>query len=176
MGIYRIVEYLKTEHKWENYFFVVISIITLLLGCLMLTGALVVKDNIPVTLYLCQYYLIKMRNYLNYHYAYMIYEINYLTMKKIKKKDKTDKKAKGFLKENLLLDKIMKIVSILCTSIERLLHMKNLKNVNSKLLYTCEDILKPLTEYVRKNKMLIGFVISFTKKHIFELSIEVKFL
>ena len=135
-----------------------------------------IKDNIPVTLYLCQYYLIKMRNYLNYHYAYMIYEINYLTMKKIKKKDKTDKKAKGFLKENLLLDKIMKIVSILCTSIERLLHMKNLKNVNSKLLYTCEDILKPLTEYVRKNKMLIGFVISFTKKHIFELSIEVKFL
>ncbi|MGM9969012.1 MAG: preprotein translocase subunit SecE [Anaeroplasma sp.] len=48
MGIYRIWEYLKTEHKWENYFFVVISLITLILGCLILTGSLVVKDNFPV--------------------------------------------------------------------------------------------------------------------------------
>ena len=135
-----------------------------------------IKDNIPVTLYLCQYYLLKMKNYLNFHYSYMIYEINYLTMKKIKKKDKSDKKAKGFLKENLLLDKIMKIVYILCNNIERLLHLKTLKNSNSKLIYTCEDILKPLMEYVAKNKMLIGFIISFTTKHSFELSIEVKFL
>ena len=134
------------------------------------------KGNIPVTLYLCQYYLIKMRKFLNFHYAYMIYEINYLTLRTMKRKDKSDKKAKGFLKENLLLDKIMKIIYILCTNIERLLHMKNLKNSNSKLLYTCEDILNPLIEYVEKNKTLIGFIISFTKKHRFELSIEVKFL
>ena len=134
------------------------------------------KENLNVSLYLCQYYLIKMRNDLDFHYAYMIYELNYLTMKKIKLKDKSDKKAKGFLKENLLLDKIMKIISILCTNIERLLYMKNLKNSNSKLLYTCEDILNPLTEYVEKNTTLIGFIISFTKKHRFELSIEVKFL
>ena len=73
----------------------------------------------------------------------------------MKRKDKSDKKAKGFLKENLLLDKIMKIIYILCTNIERLLHMKNLKNSNSKLLYTCEDILNPLIEYVEKNKTLI---------------------
>ena len=75
------------------------------------------KGNIPVTLYLCQYYLIKMRKFLNFHYAYMIYEINYLTLRTMKRKDKSDKKAKGFLKENLLLDKIMKIISILCTNI-----------------------------------------------------------
>lgn len=48
MGINRIAEYLKTEHKWENYLFVVVSIITLLLGGLMLSGSLVVKDNFPL--------------------------------------------------------------------------------------------------------------------------------
>ena len=47
-GKSRILEYLKTEHKWENYLFVVVSIVTLLLGILMLTGGLVVKDDFPV--------------------------------------------------------------------------------------------------------------------------------
>lgn len=47
-GKSRILEYLSTEHKWENYLFLVISIVTLLLGTLILTGALVVKDTFPV--------------------------------------------------------------------------------------------------------------------------------
>ena len=48
LGINRIGEYLKEEHKWENYLFVIVSLITLLLGCLMLSGTLVVKENFPV--------------------------------------------------------------------------------------------------------------------------------
>lgn len=44
----RILEYLKTEHKWENYVFVIVALATLLLGCLILEGALVVKDNFPI--------------------------------------------------------------------------------------------------------------------------------
>ncbi len=47
-GKSRIMEYLKTEHKWENYLFLAVSVITLLIGVLMLTGALVVKNNFPV--------------------------------------------------------------------------------------------------------------------------------
>lgn len=47
-GKSRILEYLKTEHKWENYLFVVVSLVTLLLGILMLTGALVVKEDFPL--------------------------------------------------------------------------------------------------------------------------------
>lgn len=47
-GKSRILEYLKTEHKWENYLFLFVSIVTLLLGVLMLTGALVVKEDFPL--------------------------------------------------------------------------------------------------------------------------------
>ena len=135
-----------------------------------------IKENLAVTLYLSQYYLIKSRNEMSYYHAYMIYEINYLTMRKIKKRDRGDKKSKMFLKENLLLEKIMKIIMIMCNNIEMLLHLKNIKNTNSKMLFSCEDILYPLIEFVEKNKELIGFINDYTKKHIYELSIEVKFL
>ncbi len=47
-GKSRIAEYLKEEHKWENWLFLVVSTITLLLGVLILTDVLVVKDTIPV--------------------------------------------------------------------------------------------------------------------------------
>lgn len=47
-GKSRIMEYLKTEHKWENYLFLFVSVVTLLLGVLMLTGALVVKEDFPL--------------------------------------------------------------------------------------------------------------------------------
>lgn len=48
LGVYRIGEYLKEEHQWENWLFLVISIITLLLGCLMLNGALQVRSDFPL--------------------------------------------------------------------------------------------------------------------------------
>lgn len=48
MGIYRIGEYLKEEHKWENWVFLVVSIIVLLLGLLILNGSLIVRDNFPL--------------------------------------------------------------------------------------------------------------------------------
>ena len=47
-GISRIGEYLKEEHKWESYLFIVIALITLLLGCLILNGSLEVKNNFPL--------------------------------------------------------------------------------------------------------------------------------
>lgn len=48
LGVYRIAEYLKEEHEWENWLFLAISIITLVLGCLMLNGALQVKSDFPL--------------------------------------------------------------------------------------------------------------------------------
>ena len=44
----RIWEYIKTEHKWENYVFLVISVVTLILGVLILVGTLVVRSDFPV--------------------------------------------------------------------------------------------------------------------------------
>ena len=48
MGIYRISEYLKEEHKWENWVFLAVSVIVLALGLLILNGSLVVKENFPL--------------------------------------------------------------------------------------------------------------------------------
>lgn len=44
----RILEYLKTEHKWENYLFLAISLVVLMLGILILTGVLVVREDFPL--------------------------------------------------------------------------------------------------------------------------------
>lgn len=44
----RIMEYIKSTHKWENYLFLALSVLVLLLGCLILTGALVIKKDIPL--------------------------------------------------------------------------------------------------------------------------------
>lgn len=42
----RILEYLKETHKWENYVFLGFAVVVLVLGSLILTDTLVVKDNI----------------------------------------------------------------------------------------------------------------------------------
>lgn len=44
----RILEYLKTEHKWENYLFMFLSIAVLILGVFMLNGTLEVKPSVPI--------------------------------------------------------------------------------------------------------------------------------
>lgn len=45
-GRSRILEYLAEEHKWESYLFVVVGILTILVGGLIFSGALTVKENI----------------------------------------------------------------------------------------------------------------------------------
>jgi hypothetical protein len=92
-----------------------------------------IKRNIPVTLYLCQYYLIKRKHDLNFHYAYLLYEINYLTYKQVIHKYKT---KNFFLKSNLIYEKLTKIILSLTTNIEKLFYFKSLKNTNSKLLFS----------------------------------------
>lgn len=44
----RIWNYIKEEHKWENYVFLLISVVTLVLGVLILVGTLVVRPDFPV--------------------------------------------------------------------------------------------------------------------------------
>lgn len=41
----RIIEYLRETHKWENYAFLGFAVVVLVLGCLILTDTLVVKEN-----------------------------------------------------------------------------------------------------------------------------------
>ena len=48
LGIYRIGEYIKEEHKWENWVFLALSIVVLTLGMLILNGALSISDSFPV--------------------------------------------------------------------------------------------------------------------------------
>lgn len=48
LGFYRIAEYLKTEHKWENYLFVFVSLVVMVLGGMILSGSLVVKNSFPL--------------------------------------------------------------------------------------------------------------------------------
>ncbi len=44
----RILEYLKNEHKWENYVLLILSIMALMLGCLIINGTLEVSDSFPI--------------------------------------------------------------------------------------------------------------------------------
>lgn len=48
LGIFRIGDYLKEEHKWETWLFIAVSLITLMLGCLILNHSLLVKDDFPI--------------------------------------------------------------------------------------------------------------------------------
>ena len=41
----RIWQYLKETHKWENYVFLIFSVLVLVLGCLILTNALSVRQD-----------------------------------------------------------------------------------------------------------------------------------
>ncbi|MDE6946425.1 MAG: preprotein translocase subunit SecE [Anaeroplasmataceae bacterium] len=41
----RIWQYLKETHKWENYVFLIFAVLVLVLGCLILTSSLTVKEN-----------------------------------------------------------------------------------------------------------------------------------
>lgn len=44
----RIWEYLKTEHKWENYLFIFLSLALLVLGIFILNGTLQVNKSVPI--------------------------------------------------------------------------------------------------------------------------------
>lgn len=47
-GKSRIMEYLRTEHQWENYLFLIVSVVTLVLGFLIVDGTLVIKESFPL--------------------------------------------------------------------------------------------------------------------------------
>lgn len=44
----RIWQYIKESHKWENYVFVFFAVLVLILGILILTGALTMKGDMPL--------------------------------------------------------------------------------------------------------------------------------
>lgn len=44
----RILEYLKNEHKWENYVLLILSVMALMLGCLIINGTLEVSESFPI--------------------------------------------------------------------------------------------------------------------------------
>ena len=48
LGFYQIAEYLKNEHKWENFVFVGLSLVVMVLGGMILAGSLVVRDSFPI--------------------------------------------------------------------------------------------------------------------------------
>lgn len=44
----RLLEYLKNEHKWENYVLLALSLFAMVLGLLILNGTLHVNDDFPL--------------------------------------------------------------------------------------------------------------------------------
>ncbi|MGM9971476.1 MAG: preprotein translocase subunit SecE [Anaeroplasmataceae bacterium] len=44
----RILEYLKSEHKWENYVLLFLSLFALVLGCLIINETLTVNSDFPI--------------------------------------------------------------------------------------------------------------------------------
>lgn len=44
----RILEYLKNEHKWENYVLLALSLFSLVLGCLIINKTLIVSEDFPL--------------------------------------------------------------------------------------------------------------------------------
>ncbi len=44
----RLMEYLSTEHKWENFLFVFLSVAVLILGVFILNGTLEIKSTVPI--------------------------------------------------------------------------------------------------------------------------------
>lgn len=118
----------------------------------------------------------KRKNDLNFYFSYSIYELNALTIAKIKKIQKISKKSSNFVKENIIFEKIQKLVILLCSYFEKLLYYKSLKNSNSKLLFTCEDIINPLIHFVNKGKELRALITRYANANVFEHSIEIRFI
>lgn len=44
----RILEYLASEHKWENYLLLFLSLFALVLGCLIVNDTLTVNEDFPL--------------------------------------------------------------------------------------------------------------------------------
>lgn len=47
-GVSRLKQYIAEEHKWENFLFVFLSLLLLILGSLILNGAVTVRSGVPL--------------------------------------------------------------------------------------------------------------------------------
>ena len=130
-----------------------------------------IKQNVPLTLYLSQYYLIQHKKELSFNDAYLIYEINYILIKRYRNANR----ELSFIKKNMIIEKIQKIIMQLCDNMEKIFYYKSLKNANNKLAFKCEDILYPLINYVKQNQHLRNMINTYSTQDIFEHSIELKY-
>ena len=135
-----------------------------------------IKKSIPITLYMCQYYLMKKKNELNFPFSYKLYELNALTIEKLKQRQKHSIKVANFVQESIIYEKVRKIIVILCSHFEKLMYFKTLKNTNSKLLFECEDVLYPLIDYISMQSKLKEIIRKYVKLHFFEHSLEIRYI
>ena len=112
-----------------------------------------IKKSIPITLYMCQYYLMKKKNELNFPYSYKLYELNALTIEKLKARQKHSIKVTNFVQESIIYEKVKKIIVILCSHFEKLMYYKTLKNTNSKLLFFFFFVLYPFIDYISMHSL-----------------------
>ena len=135
-----------------------------------------IREHMPTTLYLCQYYLMKKRKELNFHFSYFIYEIQTLAYKLLKNSSKTNLKLKEFLNINYEIEKVHKTASSLCQNFEKVMYFKALKNSNAKLLFTCEDVLYPIIEFGHQKNSVSKSIKQYYKEQLLGKNSELKYI
>ena len=135
-----------------------------------------VKNNIPLTLYLCQFYLMQYKKELSFQEAYTIYEINYIVYMKYKETQDVNKNQVSFIKKNIIREKIEKIIMRICISFEKFFYYKSAKNNNSKIFFTCEDVLTVFDEFIREKKLLVNLINESMQIDLFQNLKELKMM
>ena len=135
-----------------------------------------VKHNIPLTLYLCQFYLMQYKKELSFQEAYTIYEINYIVYMKYKETQDVHNNQVSFIKKNIIREKIEKIIMRICVSFEKFFYYKSAKNNNSKIFFTCEDVLTVFDEFIREKKLLVNLINESMQIDLFQNLKELKMM
>lgn len=133
-----------------------------------------IKTNHTLCFYLTHYYLLKRINDLDKESSYMLFELSWLI--KTYERCKETKNDAVFLKEIFGFEKIKRYLSVICSEIEKILYFKALKNSNSKLLFSCKDILEAINNFIVDNKKLSGILNEQSKRSTFSYSPEIQFL
>ena len=133
------------------------------------------KLNLPYLIYVCQYYLFNKQGYLTSQDSYLLYELNAILFSKMNEINR-DNPNVSLLEENYQFQKIQKVMEGTLINIEKILQYKALKNTNSSIIYSCENILECSKNFAQNNKHLIHLVSLYENNNLIQHFLELKYL